>query len=68
MYAPWYCSHSTQTQYHCEQSDTVIAQKGPLIAQTPDTIKTMGFIFTVATQAHMYKYSTVMGFKMQIPI
>lgn len=51
MYAPWYCCHSTQTQYHHEQSDTVIAQKGPLVTQTPDTIKTMGFISTLATHA-----------------
>lgn len=34
MYDPWYCCHPTQTQYHHELRDTVIAQKGLPVAQT----------------------------------
>lgn len=40
--------HPTQTQYHHELRDTVIAQKGLI---SPDTIKSVGLISTVATHS-----------------
>lgn len=57
--------YPTQTQYHHELKDTVIAQKGLIVARTQ--LQTIKLISTVATHNHMYKHSTVMGFECKFP-
>lgn len=56
MFAPSYCSYPTQTQYHRELRDTVMAPMGLGVAQTQ-------WRATVDTHIHMYKHSRVMGSK-----